>query len=278
MAGQHGSAEDLQRLPERLVGQMCRVEDHADAFHLSQQRGPFLLEAAVAAGAVTIIIGTVVGRAERAKSRGKPFGDVAGRENRPAPFHAQNETDGRLIRIFPPLADMVLQAFAIRQLAQMPAGDHGSIIGQLAAAGREGRLPRLVEGERLVAAVEPRQERGDDRADPASPQFGPRDGIWPREGFVKVFLELPNLADRQEKVAVPFARVPGHVEVCVEDHHPPAFSAFELNERRPSQSGPSQEEQKSAKRRDHAPPRLAGQSQYIQTAGKQHDSQQKRPA
>ena len=278
MAGQHGSAENLQRLPERFVGQMGRVEDHADAFHLTQQRGSFLLEAAIAARAVTIKIGAVVGRTEGAQPCGKPLGDVARRKNRPAPFHAQNETDGRLIRIFPPLGNMVLQAFAVRQLPQMPAGNHRSVIGQLAAARREGRLPRLVEGERLVPPVESRQKGGDDRADAASPQLGPRDGICPGERFVKVFLELPNLADRQEKVAVPFARVPGHVEVCVEDHHPPAFSAIELNKGRPSQSGPSDQEQKSAERRHHAPPRLAGHSEYIQTAGKQHDSQQKRPA
>ena len=47
MAGQHRPAEDLQRLPERFVGQMRRVEDHADAFHFPEQGRPFFLQSAV---------------------------------------------------------------------------------------------------------------------------------------------------------------------------------------------------------------------------------------
>ena len=73
MAGQHRAAVDLQRLVEALVGQVRHVEDHADAFHLLEQRPALREEAAFGAGAVGVRADAVVGRADDAQAGVPPF-------------------------------------------------------------------------------------------------------------------------------------------------------------------------------------------------------------
>ena len=68
-----------KRLVHRVVGQVGDVEDHADLFHRTEQRGAEFVERAGRAGAVAVAGIAVVREADDPQAGGPPFGDVVRR-------------------------------------------------------------------------------------------------------------------------------------------------------------------------------------------------------
>ena len=142
MTGQHRAAVDVQRLVETLIGEVRHVEDHADLFHLLQQRFAGWEQAALRSCPVGVGTDAVMGRADDAQAGVPPFLHLFGIQHRVRPFHAQDETERLCLAPSAlPGGDVGAQRGRILDPAQITLADERAIVGQLADRRRRRRLP-----------------------------------------------------------------------------------------------------------------------------------------
>ena len=70
VAGQYRAVKDVQRLEEACVGQMRRVEDHAQLFEFLEQLHAFRRERPIVAGADRVAALAVMSQVHRPQARG----------------------------------------------------------------------------------------------------------------------------------------------------------------------------------------------------------------
>ncbi len=90
MTGQQRALVCVECLVQRLVGQMCDVQDHADTLHLPEEIPPLREQSPLGAGAVRVGAETVMGWPDDSQAGFPPGADIRGGEDRIGPFHAEN--------------------------------------------------------------------------------------------------------------------------------------------------------------------------------------------
>ncbi len=222
MAGQHRPLVKIHRLVEALIRQVGHVEDHADARHLFQQRRALREEPALGAGAVRVGADAVVGRADDAQAGVPPLLHLLGMQHWVGPLHAEDETQRLAIAVpFCPRRKVRIKGGGILDPAQHALLFQRPVIVQLPHRRAVGGYHRVValEGGHHPGTMQSGQQRGDKQTDPAATEVVERDGAHSPALAVEIRLDLvaANVGDGELEVAVPVDRVPGEIEVGVED-------------------------------------------------------------
>ena len=219
VGSQHRAAESLQRLPERLLGQMADVQQDSLPFHRLQHGAAALGQAARRLRPVRVGADAVVNQADDAQPLVPPLADLLGTDDRVRPLHGQHEADRCLLRVPLPLREMGIESGAVTDLAQEAARLHPPVVGQLAHRLGIGDVLGPHAGEPLAHRGQPALHGDEDQSHPAAAQLLEADHPGPPALAVHAGLRLPDRRDALRQVAVPFERVEGDVQMRIDDQH-----------------------------------------------------------
>ena len=218
-----GAVPDLQGLPDGLIGHVGDVQDDPGLAQGPVQSRGGRLESPLGAGAVDIGVVAEVGGTHHAQSGVPPELHVVGVGDGVRALHGKDVVEGRVrVRILPRLNGLFQIVPTVHRLEVALAG-HGLVVGQVAPSHADalflGPQPVLHASR---SSLDPGHDRAEDDSDATFAEFGKGGSAGPAGvtgsdlGRFPPFL-LPDLFCRQSQVPIPVERVPGQVQMQVDD-------------------------------------------------------------